>query len=68
MSTFEAKWGGKCAGCGERIHEGDLCTYADDALVHADCPEPVDPLRLQRPVCAKCFTEVPVTGTCGCDD
>lgn len=63
--TFEAKYGGRCGVCDESIHPGDLCAYADDVVVHADCPDPTP--RPARPICDKCWMEIPANGKCGCD-
>jgi hypothetical protein len=35
--SFRAQFGGRCGGCDERIHEGDLVKYDDDQLVHVGC-------------------------------
>lgn len=57
--TFRAKFeGGMCpADCGSRIHEGDLVTYVDDELMHAECVPKRDPFTLgpREVVCPDCF-------------
>lgn len=59
---FEAKYGGRCADCGEPIHIGDQIRYDDDRVVHDDCdPVPVSERPLD--VCDKCFIVRP----CGCE-
>jgi len=66
MSTaFEARFGGQCASCGERIHVGDRCWYVDDELVHVDCSEaiPADPIL---DVCQECWTAKAANGECSC--
>lgn len=63
MRTFEARYAGKCGGCGERIKEGDLVGYDDsDVLVHADC---ADAAPVERPavVCHQCW----LTKPCDCE-
>lgn len=37
--SFQAKYPGQCAACGERIHEGQWVRYEDDFLVHTECLE-----------------------------
>lgn len=64
--TFEAKYGGRCGVCDERIKPGDLATYSDDVVVHADCPD--EPERPARPVCDMCWMEIASNGKCGCDE
>ena len=66
--TFEAKYVGRCGVCDERIKPGDLATYSDDVVVHADCPEPVDEYVPVRAVCGRCFIEPAANGKCGCDE
>lgn len=40
MSTFKAKYEGRCAAdCGRSIEAGDDVVYVDDELVHEDCEE-----------------------------
>lgn len=64
MSEFEAKYGGTCCTCDERIHVGDIVTYAlDDVLVHTGCEKSARPVRKQD-VCGTCWLVKP----CGCED
>jgi len=64
MSTFEAKYGGYCCLCDERVHVGDIATYAlDDVVVHADCEGSARPER-KAEVCTQCW----LTKPCGCED
>lgn len=64
MSAFEARFGGNCCSCDERIHIGDLVTYAlDDVVVHADCEDSARPER-KTEVCGKCW----LTKPCDCED
>lgn len=60
--SFEAKYGGQCAACGERIHRGDMATYVSDELVHVDCESSG---RAEHPaeVCVKCW----LTNPCDCE-
>jgi hypothetical protein len=63
VSVFEARFGGLCCSCDERIHIGDLATYAlDDVVVHADCSESARPERTAE-VCAECW----LTKPCECE-
>lgn len=63
MSAFVAKFGGRCAGCDDRIKPGQLVVYVNDELVHLDCeelaltPQPAE-------VCTTCWLEKP----CPCED
>lgn len=64
--TFEARYQGKCADCGESIEVGDEVQFTlTDDLIHADC---VDDLRVggvaERETCGKCWMIKP----CACDD
>lgn len=64
--TFEARFGGRCGSCDERIHEGDAVRFeGDDNLIHDDCTAHEPRERKPQPVCPSCFTELPVTGVCG---
>lgn len=60
--NFEAKYPGTCAGCYERISIGDLCTYAEDSLVHWDCDGAI-PIERPVTVCDRCW----LTKPCDCD-
>lgn len=61
--SFEAKFGGTCAACGERIHVGDIATYVDDALVHVDCGDSARPIR-EADICTQCW----LTKPCDCEE
>jgi hypothetical protein len=37
MTTFTAKWGGRCGLCDDRYEPGEECAYWDDEVCHADC-------------------------------
>ena len=63
MSTFEARFGGICGSCTERIHRGDLATYAEDVVVHADCEDSAQPERKVE-VCTQCW----LTRPCDCEE
>lgn len=66
--TFEAKYSGRCGACDERIQPGDVCTYAEDVVVHEDCEASVPREPDPRPVCPRCFMETAANGKCGCDE
>jgi hypothetical protein len=70
MKPFEARYDGRCQACNERIYAGDMCTFDDDRIVHADCERTQfrDPFTIERQPCPKCFTVPPVSGVCGCDE
>lgn len=56
--SFEAKYGGRCADCGESIYVGDMIRYDGDTVVHDDCdPVAVDDRPLS--VCDKCWLVQP---------
>lgn len=67
MGTFQAKYGGSCEGCEERIVPGDRVLWVEGGLVHAGCADPDLRVR-RRPVkevtCTGCFIVKP----CECDD
>lgn len=67
--TFEAKYGGRCGVCDERIAPGDPCAYAEDVIVHGDCEQAARSAGrpAPRPICGKCFMETAASGACGCD-
>lgn len=64
--TFEARFPGRCGGCGNLIHPGDGVEYVDDTLVHGGCAPQPDVDRPARPVCPDCFTEIALNGACSC--
>lgn len=60
--SLEAKYGGRCASCDERIHVGDQIKFAGDdwalGYIHANCDIaslPNDRDDLSK-VCRSCFT------------
>ena len=61
--SFEARYGGTCSACGERIHIGDTATYVDDSIVHVDCDAVAVPEKTPE-ICGTCW----LTKPCGCDD
>jgi hypothetical protein len=67
---FEAKYGGKCANCGEDIRPGDSVRYLDGELVHVghgvsrDTASRIGARAKRAVVCTDCFLEKP----CACDD
>ena len=61
--SFQAKYSGTCAACGERIHVGDLATYVGDSIVHVDCDAHPEPER-KTEICADCW----LTKPCDCED
>lgn len=62
-STFKARYPGRCGVCDERIRVDDLCTYVEDEIAHAACPQPV---AVTEP-CPRCFMVPAVNGECGCE-
>lgn len=63
--VFEAQFPGACAGCPNGIDTGEDVRYVDDQLVHVGCKPPPDPTKVQRPLCPRCFMELPIAGECG---
>jgi len=63
MSEFEAKYGGTCGDCDERIRVGELATYDEDVLVHAECEAATRMVR-KADVCGTCWLVKP----CDCGD
>lgn len=64
MSTFAAKYHGRCSACHERIEPGQDVRFTDDSdLIHADCDDLPDE-RPPGPLCDSCW----LTKPCGCDD
>jgi hypothetical protein len=78
MSRFEftARFDGICDGCEEEIFPGQKIVATEGVFSHSECvsievvwqtevrdDEPVAPLA--RPLCRKCFVELPVSGICG---
>ena len=74
--SFEAKYEGRCADCGERIHVGDLIRFDAPEIdvealvaryVHVDCDASVSETDLdrdaKREVCQKCWLLKP----CECE-
>jgi Zn ribbon nucleic-acid-binding protein len=60
--SFEAKYGGTCGACTERIHVGDLATYDEDEIVHVDCEGSGRQVR-KADACATCW----LTKPCDCE-
>ncbi|MCW2831115.1 MAG: hypothetical protein JWP31_1807 [Aeromicrobium sp.] len=67
-STFAARFPGGCLACEGRISPGELVKWADDSVVHADCPVLDDNLRPAPPVCPSCHMVPASNGACDCDD
>lgn len=65
---FEAKYPGRCVNCDNDIEVGDTLRWDDDVAVHAACKS-AEELRIarERPACPKCWLEVAIDGSCGCD-
>lgn len=63
MSAFEAKFPGRCGVCDGKIRPGDSCTYVEDEIAHAWCPEPAGPVE----PCPRCYFVPAVNGECGCE-
>lgn len=63
--SFEAKWSsGSCVLCDDDILKGQLVEFNDDRdLMHVMCPENLS-LGKPKPVCPRCFIQLPVTGKC----
>ena len=64
VSTFEARFPGRCGVCDGRIHPGDQATCVEDEIAHATCPTPT---VLADP-CSRCFMVPAANGACGCDE
>lgn len=62
--SFEAQYAGTCGVCDDRIHVGDLITYAlDDVLTHVDCEAHAQAER-KTEICTKCW----LTKPCDCEE
>jgi hypothetical protein len=64
--SFTAKWSsGECVLCEDDILKGQLVEFNDDReLMHVMCPDSTLGGK-PRPICPRCFMELPVTGECG---
>lgn len=61
--SFPLTWAATCGDCGERMPEGTEAEYnGDDELVHARCRVPTH--VAPRPVCGRCYLELPASGIC----
>lgn len=60
----DAKYGGVCGGCDERIRAGQKVAYVDDELVHATCVDVPGRVEKKTETCTECWLEKP----CPCDD
>lgn len=62
--SFAAKWPGDCMDCDDGIYKGQIVEF-DDArnLHHVVCPESLLDGK-PRPVCPRCFIQLPLTGKC----
>ena len=63
---FSARYPGKCAGCGERVHEGDLIRMTDSGAVHADRTEHEPKPLIEGEACPACWLRHP-KGACDRD-
>jgi hypothetical protein len=64
LTTFEARYPGRCGVCDERIRPGAQATFVEDEIAHAACPTPT---VLADP-CPRCYTVPAASGTCLCED
>jgi hypothetical protein len=64
LAVFEAKYAGKCGGCGEGFAAGRMVGYVDGNLVTEDCQGPMDIVSsgpkdiarwLGNGTCPRCF-------------
>lgn len=64
--SFTAKYRSVCESCDDEIAPGQEVEYTyNHRLVHANyCPSSLDALGKPRPVCPRCFLELPATGVC----
>lgn len=65
MSTFIARFNSACSECPDRIYEGDECIFIGGRISHAICPETIDVLEPERPICPSCHMILPVSMICG---
>lgn len=61
MSTFVAQYHGACDRCGHDVKDTEVFYDMKNDLVHVECPADEAP----RPICQRCFLELPVSGRCG---
>ena len=61
--TFIARYKSWCRACEGTVKKGQVARYVGDDLVHDVCP---DPTTQVRPLCPRCFMELPVNGKCSC--
>ena len=61
--SFEAKYGGTCGSCDERIRVGELVAYDEDVIVHAECESAARMIR-KADVCTGCW----LTKPCDCEE
>ena len=66
MNTFRARYDGRCPSCAVVIESGDLLTYDDGQVVHAECADVERPERRVRATCPDCWQEYAVNGDCAC--
>lgn len=67
-TTFQARYPGRCCGCGERVEVDDAVRYEDDELVHADCTLEPSGDEATTETCDRCFLAVAINGKCGCTE
>ena len=65
--SFTAKYRGTCRDCDDPIHPGQEVEMDDERNVfHVPvCPESLSAWGAPRPVCPRCFCEIPTSGVCG---
>lgn len=60
---FPARYPGRCAACGDRIHEGDPIRMTTTGAVHDDCDDTPATTRPEPAPCPVCWLTNP-EGAC----
>ena len=64
--SFTAKYRGDCRDCDEGIRPGETVEFDDDRnVLHVVCPDRAGLEGKPRPVCPRCFMELPYSNECG---
>lgn len=60
--VFEARYSGRCGVCDGGIQPGQMATFVEDEIAHAECPTPT----ILADPCPRCFQIPAANGECGC--
>lgn len=60
----QAEFHAECEGCEQPINPGDWILKRHGKWIHSVCPIN---RAAQQPTCTRCFQQIALNGTCGCE-